>query len=186
MNPKYAAELIKMEELDLSVRERLFRENKLSSGYNLEMQKVHQSNAKRLREIIAEIGYPTISKVGEKASNSAWLIIQHSISEPNFMKNSYELMLQNKADICLSNIAYLYDRIQFFQGKPQKFGTQFNADASIFPVENKTNINEYRAEYNLPPLSTEEIEKIPSTEQIDALENQDPDYILWRKEVRWK
>lgn len=185
MNNKYSTELIQMEINDLFVREKLLKENKLVSGYHAEMEHVHRLNAKRLREIIDEIGFPTISKVGKKASNSAWLIIQHAISEPSFMKNAYQLMLENQTDIDLKNIAFLHDRIQFFQGKPQKFGTQLNADGTIYPVENKENLNNERKKYNLPKLSDLEIEKIPNIDKIEQLENENFEYVLWRKKVGW-
>ena len=37
-------------------------------------------------EIINATGYPTIDKVGKEASEATWLIIQHSIGQPEFMK----------------------------------------------------------------------------------------------------
>ncbi|MBA5793431.1 hypothetical protein H1R17_09990 [Flavobacterium sp. xlx-214] len=186
MKNEYSIELIQMEKHDLHVREKLLKENKLTSGYDLEMENVHQSNAKRLREIIDKIGFPTISKVGRKASDAAWLIIQHAISEPIFMENSYKLMLENQTDINLKNIAFLYDRIQFFKGKPQKFGTQLNSDGTIYPVESKENLNNEREKYNLYKLSDLEIEKIPNIDKIEQLENENHEYILWRQKVGWK
>lgn len=83
-------------------------------------------------------------------------------------------------------IQYLFDRIQFSQGKPQKFGTQYNSDGSIYPVINKDELNELRKKYDLPELTQEEINKIASAEAIESIENQNPDYILWRQKVGWK
>lgn len=186
MKLTYGKELIQLKQHDLQVREQLFKDNELLSGYHPKMQQVHIFNAKRLKQIIKQIGYPTISKVGQEASEAAWLIIQHSISDPNFMKDSYELMLQNKTDINLENLAYLYDRIQFFQGKAQRFGTQRNEDSTIYPVENPHDINQIRAQYNLPALSNEDIQRIPAIEKIPELEAKTPGYISWRKQVGWK
>ena len=186
MKSNYSEIVIELAEKDLAVREKLRKENKLSGGYHPEMEKVHKENAKILKEIIGEIGYPTISKVGEKASDAAWLIVQHSIGDPDFMKKSYKMMLENKSDISPQNLAYLFDRIQFFQGKPQKFGTQLNADGSIYPVLDKLEINKFRIAYNLPELKSDEIEAILPVDSIKILEQENPNFISWRNKVGWK
>ncbi|MNK03944.1 hypothetical protein D3C87_217970 [compost metagenome] len=187
MDFKIAAEkIILLKNNDLEIREKLIQDGELGNGYHPEMEKVHRENAQYLKQIIEQIGFPTISKVGEKASDAAWLIIQHSISDPELMKSAYQMMLENMTDINLKNLAYLSDRIQFFQGKPQKFGTQYNSDGSIYPVMDKKELGELRKKYNLSELSQEEIDKIPSIEQIETIENQNPDYILWRQKVGWK
>ncbi|UOU97011.1 hypothetical protein MUU74_10945 [Chryseobacterium daecheongense] len=186
MNTKFSEELIRLAKNDLQVRERLLSENKLSDGYHPEMEKIHKENARHLRQIIKQIGFPTISKVGQEGSEAAWLIIQHSISDPELMKSSYELMLENQSDINLKHLAFLFDRIQLFQGKPQKFATQLNSDGSIYPVINKDKINELRNKYHLPELSQKEIDKIPPIEHIESIERQNPDYIAWRQKVGWK
>ncbi|ROH97707.1 DUF6624 domain-containing protein [Chryseobacterium daecheongense] len=186
MNTKFSEELIRLAKKDLQVRERLLSENKLSDGYHPEMEKIHKENARHLRHIIEQIGFPTISKVGKEASEAAWLIIQHSISDPEFMKSSYQMMFEHQSDINLKHLAFLFDRIQFFQGKPQKFGTQLNSDGSIYPVINKDEINELRKKHLLPELSQKEIDKILPIEQIESIESQNPDYIAWRQKVGWK
>ncbi|WP_394678658.1 DUF6624 domain-containing protein [uncultured Sphingobacterium sp.] len=186
MKDKFSEELVQLAENDLLMREKLLAINKLSDGYNPEMEKVHKENAQRLKEIIKEIGFPTISTVGEKASDAAWLIVQHSIAEPEFMKSSYKLMLENSADVNLKHLAFLFDRIQFFQGKPQKFGTQLNSDGTIYPVINKNEINGLRKKNHLPELTQEKIDSILPIESIEFIENQNAEYIIWRKKVGWK
>lgn len=185
MNKVWSKELIELSEKDLSVREKLASEGKLSGSYHPEMEKVHRQNAERLREIIKEIGFPTISNVGAKASAAAWLIIQHSIGEPEFMKDCYSLMIENHNDIHPSHIAYLYDRIQVFQSKPQRYGTQLTAEGTIYPVEDKSSLNNVRTEINLPLLTQDQINTIPLTEDIPEIDGKDPDYTLWRIKTGW-
>ncbi|UWX62158.1 hypothetical protein N0B40_07655 [Chryseobacterium oranimense] len=185
MNEAFAKELIHLAEEDLSVREKLASEGKLSNGYHPEMELIHRQNAESLRNIIKQIGFPTISKVGEKASDAAWLVIQHSIGEPELMKSCYKMMIENKNDINPSNIAYLYDRIQVFQSQPQKYGTQLTAEGMPYPVENKSHLNEERLKVNLPPFSQEEIEQIPGIEAIAELDNKDTEYTTWRVKTGW-
>lgn len=181
----FEKELINLANYDLEIREKLLAEGLLSGGYHPEMENVHRSNAKRLREIISKIGFPTISKVGPKASDAAWLIIQHAIGEPKFMKTCYMMMEENSHDINLKNKAYLYDRIQVFQGKPQKYGTQLIDGGIPFPVEDKTNLNKERETVNLALLSEKEINQIPDPEQIPEIDKSDEEYLIWRKKVGW-
>ncbi|SHF79055.1 DUF6624 domain-containing protein [Chryseobacterium sp. OV279] len=185
MNEIFSRELIERAQKDLSVREKLASEGKLYGGYHPEMELVHRQNAERLREIIKEIGFPTISKVGAKANDAAWLIIQHSIGEPEFMKDCYKLMTENYSDTNPTNIAYLYDRIQVFQSKPQRYGTQLTAEGVSYPVEDKNNLNKRRIQVNLTPLSQEEINMIPLIEDIPEIDGKDPDYTAWRIKTGW-
>ena len=53
---------------------------------------VFETNAKKLQSIIAEIGWPTISKVGIEAASAAWLIAQHSDFDKDFQNRCLELM----------------------------------------------------------------------------------------------
>ncbi|REC59804.1 hypothetical protein DRF65_24045 [Chryseobacterium pennae] len=185
MTSKIGKELIRLGGHDIEIREKLSAEGKLAGGYHPEMERIHKTNAKRLREIISDIGYPTISKVGVKASDAAWLIIQHSIGEPEFMKACYKMMVENSHDITKKNKAYLYDRIQVFQSRPQKYGTQLMTDGIPYPVEDKENLNSERKKANLPSLSEKEINQIPDPENIPEIDNRDEDYTVWRRKVGW-
>lgn len=184
--PEYDVKLIKLAERDLAVRERLLKENQLNSGYHPEMEWVHRENAEALRQIITEIGFPGISKVGKEAYEAAWLIAQHAIGEPELMKEFYRLMDENIQDIDQKHRAYLYDRIQFFQGKPQRYGTQLNADGSIYPVMDMDNLNELRSDCDLPSISKTDIDRISAVETIERIENENPDYVKWRNDAGWK
>jgi hypothetical protein len=127
-----AEKIIELKNVDLEFREKLIESGKLDEGYNKEMAEIHNKNAKTLNEIINKIGYPTLDKVGKEANEAAWLIIQHSIGQPNFMKKCVKLLEiaihQNKANS--KNLAYLTDRIAVFENKPQLYGTQFDWDES--------------------------------------------------------
>ncbi|AYN66362.1 hypothetical protein D1013_02680 [Euzebyella marina] len=125
-----AENIIELKNSDLEFREKLIESGKLGDGYNQEMAEIHNKNAKTLNEIIDKIGYPTVDKVGKEANEAAWLIIQHSIGQPNFMKKCVQLLdiavKQNKANS--KNLAYLTDRIAVCANKPQLYGTQFDWD----------------------------------------------------------
>lgn len=44
---------------------------------------------------------------------------------PVFMKRCYGLIREASNEVSPENFAYLHDRICYFEGTPQKFGTQF-------------------------------------------------------------
>jgi len=185
VHEKLAKELIQLTNDDRLLREELAKSHVPGKGYHPKMEAVHRANAKRLREIMDEIGYPSISKVGEEASEAAWLIVQHAVSEPMFMQNCYQLMNMNKEDINLAHIAYLYDRIECFKSKPQRFGTQLTSDGGIYPVEDKDNLNNLRLLMDLPKLSKKQLDTLYNLDQLVILDQQDPGYTIWRKKVGW-
>lgn len=175
-------ELIEMARLDLEVREKLLQDGKLSDGYNPDMEAVHKKNAARLAEIMNDIGYPLKSKVGIEGSEAAWLIVQHAISEPALMKRCYQLM-QIAEDVNPQNLAYLYDRICYYEGRPQRYGTQFDG-SGLYPVEDKKEMVRLRKELKLKAHNEDMI--VESKADLTAdLHPDDKTFNEWRKKVGW-
>lgn len=196
MDHNIAEIILDLKKKDLELRDELIRKGVLGEGYNEEMQELHDKNAKILNDIIDTIGYPTIDKVGEEASKAAWLVIQHSIGQPHFMKKCSALLEQavkeNKADP--KNLAYLTDRIAVYEEKHQCYGTQFDWDEngrlSPYPIKDSANVNQRRRSVG---LNTLEEQTIIIREQAKN-ENQNPptdlikrkkDFYTWRKTVGW-
>src|SRR5688500_11170778 len=75
-------ELLAMRAADLSMREELERLGDLAGGYHPSMEAVHADNARRLKEVIAQFGWPGRDLVGEDGAEAAWLIVQHAIGDP--------------------------------------------------------------------------------------------------------
>jgi hypothetical protein len=192
MNSKSIAEkIIDLKNEDLELRGSLVKAGQLGEGYNQEMEKLHNRNAAALNEIMNRIGYPGIDKVGKEASEAAWLIIQHSIGRPGFMKNCAKLLenavRENKADP--QNLAYLTDRIAVLEGKPQLYGTQFdwdeNGELSPNPIDDLAKVNQRR---KLTGLNTLEEQTEIMRRQVKN-ENQLPpaDFEERRKKINeWK
>lgn len=191
-----ATKIIRLKNADLEFREKLILSEQLDQGYNQEMENLHNRNAEILNEIIDKIGYPTIDKVGKKASEAAWLVIQHSIGRPYFMKKSAELLKvavnENKADPI--SLAYLIDRIAVFEGEPQLYGTQFDWDANgeMNPnqFDNIAKVNQRRKVLGLNTLEEQtEImkERVKNENQRPPkdIEERKRGYNKWRKSVGW-
>lgn len=176
---------------DLQLRDKLIKRGELFNGYHEEMEKLHNQNGETLNDIISQIGYPTIDKVGKEASDAAWLVIQHAISQPAFMRMCRNLLeeavLENKADPL--HLAYLTDRIASYEEKPQLYGTQFdwdeNGELSPRPYDDLRKVNERRKSVGLNSLEeqTELIRK-----QAKEENQQTPEDLKKRKqEIReWK
>lgn len=191
-----ADRIIELKNEDLKLRDKLIRSNQLSDGYNPEMEALHNRNAKTLNAIIEEIGYPTIDKVGKDASDAAWLIIQHSIGQPYFMKKCAELLKEAVKEEKANprNLAYLIDRIAVFEGRCQLYGTQFDWDQNgklnpqLFDDLNK--VNERRKSIQLNSME-EQIEIIRLQAKIENespplnFEKRKTAFDEWRKKAGW-
>lgn len=114
-------------------------------------------NTARMKEIVEQIGWPTVSKVGKKASGDAWLLVQHADKDIEFQKYCLGLMKQELAgEVDLGDIAYLEDRVRINSGQPQLYGTQFRWTKDNKPlqdIEDKENVDQRRAEMGLDTLA---------------------------------
>jgi hypothetical protein len=191
-----AEKIIDLKNADLALRDKLIQNGQLGNGYNKEMESLHNRNAKILNEIMGTIGYPTIDNIGKEATEAAWLVIQHSIGQPKFMKKCVEFLQsavnENKADP--KNLAYLTDRIAGFEGKPQLYGTQFDWDENGKLSPNRfdelTKVNERRKSIGLNTLEeqTEIIRRQAQNESQSSpidFEKRKQDFEEWKRNVGW-
>jgi hypothetical protein len=152
VNETIRQQLLEMIRHDEIVREELANTGELFDGYHPKMAEVHGANAKRLDEIVARHGWPDECAVGKDGSEAAWRIVQHAIDQPDFQRRMF-IYIQNAAEqgrVELWQLAHLEDRIRSLEGRPQKYGTQFDWDESgemsPFPeIENASSVNDRRA-----------------------------------------
>ena len=113
-------------------------------------------NTAKMKAIFYKYGLITISVYGLEISNKASIIVQHSDKDVLFQRRYLQEMISKKDDVKLSNIAYLYDRVNINSGKKQKFGTQLALDKNNKlipkPLLSYKKVNSYRKEYELEPL----------------------------------
>ena len=154
---------------DMELRNELASDGSLFNGYHPLMKAVHDRNAERLSVIVSQIGWPGKSKVGEEAAHAAWLILQHAIAHPDLQRNCFPLLVQQveSGEMSPVEMAMLEDRIRCFEGRPQRFGTQFDWDEnslmSPLPVDNSELVEERRKKIGLRPLSDEIVSKRKET-----------------------
>ncbi len=152
--PDIALELKQMIDVDQEMRARSEEDD--SWDYEVDI-----FNTKRMKEIVAEIGWPTTSKVGSEGSDDAWLLVQHADHDVSFQEFCLELMKEaNESEVKRVHIAYLEDRIRKNKKVGQLYGTQFtqeNGQHIPLPIEDEEHVNERRAALGMGPLS-EQIE----------------------------
>jgi hypothetical protein len=166
---------------DQRVRHELLESGELGGSYVPRMEAVHIRNAGRLRQLIAEHGWPDEALAGKDGAEAAWIIVQHAIGEPEFQREMLRL-LQACADakrVPLWHAAYLEDRISMYEGRPQRYGTQSiddPRDGRIRPwkIAEPDRVNQLRSEVGLGPLGPipEPGPELPLEEQQKIADNQ--------------
>lgn len=111
-----------------------------------------EKNRIELERMIKTCGWPK-DLDGNRAAFSAFLIIQHA---PLPYQLKYFAMIKaanSRGEISNEHLAWLIDRVLVRQGKPQRYGTEFEYGSNkIFPIEDSKNVNKRRKKMGLPPL----------------------------------
>ena len=158
MNQSLRDELLDMAAEDQRVRAELAADGSLSGGYHPRMAEVHRRNAARLKAIIEEHGWPGRTLVGEDGAAAAWLVLHHAIGDPPLQRRGLELLRQAAVagEVAAAQAAMLEDRVAFFEGRPQRYGTQLDWDEqgrlSPHPIDDLAGVDERRRSVGLPPL----------------------------------
>ena len=195
-NEAHRTLLLAMAEEDKRVRDELTREGSLSGGYHPRMEAVHIANANALRDLLAD-GWPKAADVGEDGQEAAWLIVQHAIGLPPFLRQCREL-LQNAVqhgEAPAWQLAMLTDRICVLEGRAQLYGTQFDWDEngvmSPLPIEDAPGVEQRRAQVGLEPLThatsrhrsnARQSGELPPLDRIRYLAEQE----AWLKRTGWR
>lgn len=176
-------------ERDHFIREGLIKRGVLNDAYHPEMEKVHLENARKLKVLIEKHSFPVLSNAGEKGVYLSWIIIHHAISWPDFMNECLIQMRLAAADrdYPLELLAATEDRVAYFEGRPQLYGTNFDwqeGELLPTPIEDPNKLDIRRKSMGLPPLAkgmpiTEE--RPPKEPEKKALE-----FAAWLKRVGWR
>lgn len=156
-----AEELQRLANEDLAVRQRLLDAGELFGGYHPEMRAVHRRNGDRLEMILNQVGsWPGYRLVGKKGSEAAFVIAQHDIANPSLLRRSQKLyaIAVKKSDADPRRLANFEDRICYFEGRFQRYGTHVGWDTTGEfgpwpPVEEPDQVDKLRAKLGLGPLA---------------------------------
>lgn len=188
-----ADELFAMIARDDETRERLSGDGSLFRGYHHEMEAVHRENAARLREIVEEHGWPGRAMVGAEAASAAWRIVQHAIGEPAFVRSMLPVVAEAAArgDADPAEVAMLEDRIRVYEGRPQRYGTQYDwnhdgtAMVPMVGVQEPETLEARRAAVGLPPMEWR-LPPPPGEAPPTDLAARRAEYEAWLRRVGWR
>ena len=121
------------------------------------MASVDGENLRWLRDLVAEVGWPGRSMVGEDGAHAAWLLAQHADQDPAFQRSCLDLMTGavERGEATLGELAYLTDRVLLAEDKPQEYGTQMTGREDGWVPRNLRDpetVDERRAAMSLGPL----------------------------------
>lgn len=119
------------------------------------IHKVDSANLIALEQLIAERGFPTLSRVGYRCCDYAALIAQHSPPEYLHWFLEQAQAAADSGDFIPSWIAYMTDRDLDHQDKPQLYGTQgLTRDGltGMHLIEDIEHLNERRRSVDMGPI----------------------------------
>jgi len=156
-NPELRDELLRMMEEDQAARREAGRTNYKDAAVLERMRTIDQRNTARLKEIIAQVGWPTRTLVGYRGAKAMWLMVQHADLDRAFQKECLPLLEKAVAagEAAGEDLAYLTDRILVAEGKPQRYGTQFrtvNGQLVPEPIEDEAHVDARREAVGLETL----------------------------------
>lgn len=119
---------------------------------------VDAGNLAWFKDMVAEVGWPGRSVVGEDGAQAAWLLAQHADQDPAFQRNCLDLMTEAAecGEASRAHVAYLTDRVLLAEGQPQEYGTQMTARKEGWVprrLRDPGRVDERRAAMSLEPLA---------------------------------
>ncbi len=105
----------------------------------------------RLDEVLAAHGWPGWSLVGRDGAAAAWLLVQHVGVDWALFRRVRDLLdvAVQREEAEASHLAFLEDRLAVLEGRPQRYGTQFQSTDDggwrPFPIEDESGIDGRRA-----------------------------------------
>ncbi len=186
-------ELLALAADDERVRRLLAEEGRLSPGDAPEMEALHRRNAGRLAHLLDVYGWPGRTLAGEDGAEAAWRVVQHAIAEPALQRRCLPLLEAAAAagEVPALQPAMLADRICYFEGRPQRYGTAVGWDGqgrlTPGPLETPEQVDARRATLGLPPLAVllhqggGEGEAPPADPQRHFA-----DFEAWARRVGWR
>ncbi len=122
-----------------------------------EIEQLSEKDKPELEAIYARYGWPKLSVFGAQASNDFWLLVQH---QPLLLQKRMLSPMKAEVDAgeaSKENYAYLFDRVQIGEGKPQHWGTQAKCDngrAILSPIDgDAAQVEQARKEIGLDTLN---------------------------------
>ena len=161
-DPALRATLLAMLKRDQAARQAVIRAQgtKHQPARVRAMLAVDAANLKRLAPMLDRLGFPTPAMVGRGGVHAAFILVQHADRDPALQARMLQQLAKLRAKGLVSgqDLALLTDRVLRAQGKPQRYGTQFEQDKAhpgvlvAQPMVDPAHVDARRAQVGLPPL----------------------------------
>lgn len=119
-------------------------------------QRVIRSNFPLVESIFRKYGFPGYDLVGSQSSDQYFTLVQHSDFNVGFQLEVLKDMKQKveARNATGQNFAYLTDRTELNQGRPQVYGTQvlMSANTKLKPCIDTINLDKRRLSVGLGPI----------------------------------
>jgi hypothetical protein len=136
---------------------------------NAEIQKHDIANQKAMEALIPAEGWFKVSTDGERATLTAFLIVQHATNDPQLMRDALP-RLKTAVDAREASAqwyALLFDRVAVeFDHKPQRYGTQLNCVQGkwqLDKVDDPANLDARRKTLGLSENEADYLKHFPAT-----------------------
>jgi hypothetical protein len=110
------------------------------------VRQVDTRNLRRLKHIVDQDGFPTITMVGIEGVEAAFVLIAHAEADVPFQERMLKVLSDRAraGEIKGGELALLTDKILRARGKPQRYGTQFGDDMKPEPIADEAHVDERR------------------------------------------
>ncbi|RZJ64856.1 MAG: hypothetical protein EOO45_17750 [Flavobacterium sp.] len=146
-------------------------------------QEALRSNYPHLKAILHQYGFPGIREVGKESSHNYWLVIQHIDFDVEFQKEVLKEMKKqvDKKNASGEDYAFLIDRIEQNEKRPQIYGTQVNmgpAGTKLYATIDTINLDKRRRFVGLGPIAEylkkcDEVYKALNNGTLDKIRTKD-------------
>jgi hypothetical protein len=120
---------------------------------------VDRGNTARLKERVLACGWPAADVHGAGAADDVWLIVQHADHDRAFQR-AFLAHVQREVDAgrgSVTQLAYLSDRLDAADGRPQRWGTQLKqvgpCTFDFFPLDDRGQVEARRHALGWPSLA---------------------------------
>lgn len=155
-------ELISIGKSDQDIRQQWSIANRQSASKQVtdsllrEMSHRDSINQQKIFQILDTRGWVGKELVGD-ACEVFWMVTQHaSVQQQQKYLPVFKAAVK-KGDIHPSHVAMMEDRINVFEGKPQKYGSQLHTGSDgkeqLYPLQDEKRVDEWRKEVGMEPLA---------------------------------
>lgn len=157
-NNELRLELVEMLMEDQAARMAFINAASPDSSLIAKAVRIDRENTARMREIIAEHGWPGKSMVGFDGVQAACMLVLHADMNRDFQEECLPLMqaAADAGEVPAVFVAYLTDRLLALDGQKQIYGTQGKMEGGEFvpfPLKDEEHVDSLRASVGLPPMS---------------------------------